>query len=358
MSVRLRRLKADYEQIREGLRDHPAIAIRGVEGNPPERYQIEFKVRSLSEAADGTVKERHEHVAEFFLTLSYPRLAPQCRMLTPVFHPNIAPHAVCIGDHWAAGESLLQLIVRVGEMLAFQSYNVKSPLNGAAARWVEENQDRLPTDSRDLTPAIWASAAGARLHAEGRCQNCAAAGAELARCANGHLVCPGCTVICSRCGGRFCVLCKLETCSECARLVCAGCRSACPACGRTVCSAHLKSCAMCGASGCHDCAIECSACCRTVCLRHVGQCSSCKSPLCPDHARPCPICGRKFCASHFDSARGACTGCAVEPRTPQPPAPVIIGCAACGARLKVQPADLGKRGKCPRCGAVLVAGQS
>ena len=146
MSVRIRRLKADYEQIREGLRDHPAIAIRGVEGSPPERYQIEFKVRSVSEAVDGSIRERQEHVAEFFLTLSYPRLAPQCRMLTPVFHPNIAPHAVCIGDHWAAGESLLQLIVRVGEMLAFQSYNVKSPLNGRAARWVEENLHRLPID--------------------------------------------------------------------------------------------------------------------------------------------------------------------------------------------------------------------
>lgn len=35
-------------------------------------------------------------------------------------------------------------------MLAYQSYNVKSPLNGEAARWVADNQDRLPLDEVSL----------------------------------------------------------------------------------------------------------------------------------------------------------------------------------------------------------------
>jgi predicted Zn finger-like uncharacterized protein len=73
-------------------------------------------------------------------------------MLSPVFHPNIAPHAICVGDHWGAGESLESLIIRIGEMLAYQSYNVKSPLNGEAARWVEENKHRVPLDPVSLLP--------------------------------------------------------------------------------------------------------------------------------------------------------------------------------------------------------------
>jgi len=40
--------------------------------------------------------------------------------------------------------------VRVAEMLAFQSYNVKSPLNGEAARWVEQNSHALPLDSAPM----------------------------------------------------------------------------------------------------------------------------------------------------------------------------------------------------------------
>lgn len=83
---------------------------------------------------------------------SYPRMPPQCRMLSPVFHPNIAPHAICVGDHWGAGESLESIVIRIGEMLAYQSYNVKSPLNGEAARWVEENKHRLPLDPVSLLP--------------------------------------------------------------------------------------------------------------------------------------------------------------------------------------------------------------
>jgi LSD1 subclass zinc finger protein len=67
-------------------------------------------------------------------------------MLTPVFHPNIAPHAICVGDHWNAGEPIWSIVSRIAEMIAFQSYNVKSPLNGEAARWVEQNVDKLPTD--------------------------------------------------------------------------------------------------------------------------------------------------------------------------------------------------------------------
>ena len=98
--------------------------------------------------------EKDSHLVEIFLTLGYPRQAPQCRMLTPIFHPNIAPHAVCIGDHWSAGESLSALLVRIGEMLTFQSYNTKSPLNGAAARWAEQNLHRLPLQSVDLTAGV------------------------------------------------------------------------------------------------------------------------------------------------------------------------------------------------------------
>jgi hypothetical protein len=73
-------------------------------------------------------------------------------MLTPVFHPNIAPHAICIGDHWSPGEPLWSIIARIGEMISYQSYNTRSPLNGEAARWVEHHVEELPLDSVSLMP--------------------------------------------------------------------------------------------------------------------------------------------------------------------------------------------------------------
>lgn len=149
MSVRLKRLHADAEMVRTRFAAHPRIRIVEALGDPPERYRFEFNVGGLVMQRDG-VARKDTHLVEVFLTLSYPRQAPQCRMLTPVFHPNIAPHAICIGDHWSAGQPLASIITRIGEMLAFQSYNVKSPLNGAAARWAEEHAAELPVDPVDL----------------------------------------------------------------------------------------------------------------------------------------------------------------------------------------------------------------
>jgi predicted Zn finger-like uncharacterized protein len=150
-TVRLRRLKADSEKLQEYVRRHPRVRLVQMEGDPPERYQLEYRINSLRMVA-GELQPVQSHLVEVTLPRNYPRTPPQCRMLSPVFHPNIAPHAICVGDHWGAGESLESIIIRIGEMLAYQSYNVKSPLNGEAARWVEENKHRVPLDRVSLLP--------------------------------------------------------------------------------------------------------------------------------------------------------------------------------------------------------------
>lgn len=148
-NVRLRRLSADHANLEHYVRRHPRVKLVTADGDPPERYQLEYRIRSLRQVGDD-LTEVKSHLVEIVLPRNYPRTPPQCRMLSPVFHPNIAPHAICVGDHWSPGESLQSIVIRIGEMLAYQSYNVKSPLNGEAARWVAENQERLPLDEVSL----------------------------------------------------------------------------------------------------------------------------------------------------------------------------------------------------------------
>jgi ubiquitin-protein ligase len=150
-TVRLRRLQADFDKVREYITRHPRLQLIQTEGTPPERYQLEYRIRGLRQTADdlSVVKS---HMVEISLPLNYPRTPPQCRMLTPVFHPNIAPHAICIGDHWSPGEPLWSIVARIGEMIAYQSYNTKSPLNGEAARWVDQHLDELPLDPVSMMP--------------------------------------------------------------------------------------------------------------------------------------------------------------------------------------------------------------
>jgi|SRR5579863_807644 len=148
-TIRLRRLAADYEKLRTFIERHPRLKLLNVNGEPPESYQIEYRIRSMRQT-DDELKVVTKHTVEIVLPRDYPRTPPQCRMLTPVFHPNIAPHAICVGDHWSAGEPIGSIVARIGEMLAYQSYNTKSPLNGEAARWVEQNLEQLPLDDVNM----------------------------------------------------------------------------------------------------------------------------------------------------------------------------------------------------------------
>jgi ubiquitin-protein ligase len=270
MNLRLKRLYADYKRVSQLFNDHPYITIKNVRGNPPERYQIEYRIKGLEQKGREIV-EKSSHLVEIVLTRGYPtQEAPLCRMLTPVFHPNIAPHAICIADPgiWTPAESLADLIVRIGKIICYQSYNIKSPLNGEAARWVEENLNRLPIDDIDLNvkkrpeeivvaaPEIEVGTAKKvkeekkreevlvpqmRLDVESKsietCSNCGIKGKEIEfqRCVNGHLVCADCLIECQSCNKNLCVLCSFTKCSLCGKVICSECVTVCSVCSHEVC---------------------------------------------------------------------------------------------------------------------------
>lgn len=152
LSPRQRRLVADYQLMMERFSTFPLIHLERTKGNPPEEYVVAYHIRGIERLRGEEVVYRDYHEVEIKLPGTYPRTPPTCRMLTPVFHPNIEPAIICIGDHWTASERLCDLVVRIGEMIAYQAHNIKSPLDGEAAMWTDLNQDILPIDSRDLTP--------------------------------------------------------------------------------------------------------------------------------------------------------------------------------------------------------------
>jgi ubiquitin-protein ligase len=150
MTPRIRRLQADYALMCRVFAQHSYIRILQVAGNPPEKYVLEYNVAGLVPAGEENCVHGNKHQVEVSLSLDYPRRPPLCRMLTPVFHPNIDPQKICIGDHWSAGQTLPQLAIRIAEMISYQSYNVKSPLNAVAAAWAEQHMSELPLEKRDL----------------------------------------------------------------------------------------------------------------------------------------------------------------------------------------------------------------
>src|SRR5207253_124172 len=154
LSPRIRRLKLDHDQLMQKFAGWPLIQITGTAGMPPEVYRFVYNIKGLFVSPTGEIQERAQHHLEVNLSLGYPRRAPQCRMLTPVFHPNFDDATVCIGDFWAASEGLDDLIIRIGRMIAYQEYNTKSPLNGLAAKWAAQNTNLLPVDPRSVAPPV------------------------------------------------------------------------------------------------------------------------------------------------------------------------------------------------------------
>jgi ubiquitin-protein ligase len=326
MSVRLNRLRTDYEKLKEKLKGNPYVSIKRIRGNPPEYYVLQYHVKGISLSRSDKIIERDEHEVEIMLPRYYPRVSPKCRMLTPVFHPNIDELAVCIGDRWAASETLAQLVVRIGEMLAYQSYNIKSPINKRAAKWAALNEHRFPFDAsyinfkeefdtseerhiEEIEIGLKEAAereAGISVISETtrepaderppeklgegfeieRCGNCFVDSSEetLSRCVEGHLACKNCIVVCPRCSKRHCLSCVLYTCKECDALVCSFCAAICHICTNSFCKAHLKPCAHCGMLACSDCLRTCSACEKIVCRTHIKRCPKCRELFCVDCA--------------------------------------------------------------------------
>lgn len=150
-SPRLRRLAADFQAIRSEYSGHPYVSVQPLGPLPPEGYRVSFQLAGLMLSGETPV-ETYQHVCEIRLPLGYPRDQPQVTPLTPVFHPNVGDH-YCIADYWAAGEGLVDVIAKLGDMIQYRVYNTKSPLNAVAAYWAEQHPDIFPIGNVELGQA-------------------------------------------------------------------------------------------------------------------------------------------------------------------------------------------------------------
>lgn len=173
MHPRARRLMADAELMRTEFAGHPYITVEPMGWEPPEQYRVTYHLLGVrTDETSGQPVTADTHVIVISLPAAYPREKPYSTAQTPVFHPNFGPKAgdeICIGDYWTPSQTLADIVVKVGEMLQFREYNVRSPLNAVAARWVAENESIFPIGDIGLyqaEPEISLGAAGAEDEAE------------------------------------------------------------------------------------------------------------------------------------------------------------------------------------------------
>ncbi len=158
MTARMRRLMSDYEQVKKDFAGHKYIVVTPVGTEPPEQYHVTYFVNGIYLLPDGRIETLGRHEVEITLHADYPRYKPICRILTPIWHPNFRDGQICIGDIWGAGESLTDIIINIGDMIQYKSWNSSSPLSADAAQWAIENKHLFPVGTLNLCVSDYASA--------------------------------------------------------------------------------------------------------------------------------------------------------------------------------------------------------
>ncbi|MBP6086739.1 MAG: hypothetical protein KA449_00855 [Pelolinea sp.] len=163
---RLRRLRKDYELIRELETRSDLIKVDAKpagQGMPPERYIITYKCKGIIGVdRKGNPKIGQHHQVEIYLHNQYPQRWPGMKWLTPIWHPNInhLNGSVCIdAAWWSASRSLDRLVIMLGEMVQYKNFHddpTKAPFpwDMEAARWCQEfrktHPNYFPVDEREL----------------------------------------------------------------------------------------------------------------------------------------------------------------------------------------------------------------
>ncbi len=150
MNARMRRIASDYEQIKKSFSNHKNIVVEPIGEEPAEKYRVTYYVNGIYLLEDGRIETLGKHVVIITLHAEYPRYKPICTIATPIWHPNFRDGQICIGDIWGAGESLCDIIVNIGDMIQYKSWNSFSPLSADAAEWAIANKHLFPVGNVNL----------------------------------------------------------------------------------------------------------------------------------------------------------------------------------------------------------------
>ena len=150
MNARMRRIASDYEQIKKNFSNHKNIVVEPIGEEPAEKYRVTYYVNGIYLLEDGRIETLGKHIVIITLHAEYPRYKPICTIATPIWHPNFRDGQICIGDIWGAGESLCDIIVNIGDMIQYKSWNSFSPLSADAAEWAIANKHLFPVGNVNL----------------------------------------------------------------------------------------------------------------------------------------------------------------------------------------------------------------
>lgn len=133
--------------------DSDIFTILAKAGNPPSRYLCSLThIEHLVKSGDGLVQHSHDpivfeiHLPPDYLYCTDGHLGLKTvSLLTPVFHPNVGGHALCLGDAFHPGTPVDEIVRMVYEVVSYQNVtsDERNAFNHEACRYFREHAEEL-----------------------------------------------------------------------------------------------------------------------------------------------------------------------------------------------------------------------
>ncbi len=141
------RLENEWRRLQRTFAYHPHVRIIPLHGDPPDQYQVEYRLRTLIMGEGGALEYAGSCAVHIWLPPGFPHEPPLVRPISAIFHPNVAAEGIKIDHVWrSAVSTLAEVISTVGAMLAYQEYDPNAVFNATAMEWVAANPEHVPVD--------------------------------------------------------------------------------------------------------------------------------------------------------------------------------------------------------------------
>jgi ubiquitin-protein ligase len=137
-------LREIYAQLQNSFAGHPFINIHPSKGDPPEQYDIVYRLNAYHKDKQNNIYKGAEQRILVTIPIGFPHFPPSCKPKSPIFHPDFDPAAICIGDFWHPQRSLAELIIYLGRLLNGESYSKENTFNEEAALWYLAHANNFP----------------------------------------------------------------------------------------------------------------------------------------------------------------------------------------------------------------------
>jgi ubiquitin-protein ligase len=151
MGIATKQLEAIFKEINERFKKNRYVSIKPAAGDPPERYEVTYEIKGLHQNKNKEIQDATHHSISIAIPFGFPHFPPNCKPVSPIFHPDFDQAAICIGDFWNKESSIPDLIIHIGHMIAGEVFSTDNAFNEEAVIWYRQHRDRLPFEILDFS---------------------------------------------------------------------------------------------------------------------------------------------------------------------------------------------------------------